>query len=461
MAGVHVRLPDEALTAFSFPITEDELNVAVRSGKWNKAPGLDGIPTDFFQLTWDITKKDILSLVNEMYQTDALPAAQKRGVVSCVPKVQVPTVPTDYRFLTLLNTDLRLFARLLVNRLKPWLSPLLHPSQYCGVKDANILDALAAIRDNAAKAELTHDPVCFLSIDFKEALDKVAHSYLFSVLETYGLGPRMINAIRNLYTDATSVGQINGFITYPVTMDSSIRQGFPLSTRLFAVSLDPLLQQVNDAVRALRPPQHQHTIGTVAYVDDVTFVLRSPREVHLVQQVLNKYVQASGAVINYQKSRALALGSWNPDTPVMGIPYHLEVRILGVLFTNKVRLSTTTSWRLVTQAIRHQAHDSYHRDLALHLRIQYVNIYLLAKAWHLPQIFSHPKVAVARINTVISWYIWKGSVFRVPLSTLYRPKHKGGWQLTHLDAKCRTLLYCRLHQMCTQDSTPSGRWLLR
>jgi hypothetical protein len=33
--------------------------------------------------------------------------------------------------------------------------------------------------------------------------------------------------------------------------------------------------------------------------------------------------------------------------------------------------------------------------------------------------------------------------------------------LTHLDAKCRTLLYCRLHQMCTQDSTPSGRWLLR
>jgi hypothetical protein len=154
------------------------------------------------------------------------------------------------------------------------------------------------------------------------------------------------------------------------------------------------------------------------------------------------------------------LGSWNPDTPVMGIPYHLDVRILGVVF-NTVQLSTTTSWRLVTQAIRRQAPDSYHRDLALHLRIQQVNIYLLAKAWHLAQIFSPPMLAVTQINPVISWYLWKGSVFRVPLSTLHRPKHKGGWQLTHLDAKCRTLLYCRLHQMCTQDLTPFGRWLLR
>jgi hypothetical protein len=152
LAGVHVRLPVEALVAFSLPITEVELNVAVHSGKRNKAPGLDGIPTDFFQLTWDITKTDILSLVNEMYQTDAL---QKRGVVVCVPKVPLLTVPTDYRFLTLLNSDLRLFARLLVSRLKPWLSPLLHPSQYGGVGDANILDALAAIRDTVAEAELT------------------------------------------------------------------------------------------------------------------------------------------------------------------------------------------------------------------------------------------------------------------------------------------------------------------
>jgi hypothetical protein len=100
LAGVHVRLPVEAHAAFSLPITEDELNVAVRSGKRNKAPGLDGIPTDFFQLTWDITKADILSLVNEMYQTDALPSTQQRGIVVCVPKIPLPTVPTDYRFLT-------------------------------------------------------------------------------------------------------------------------------------------------------------------------------------------------------------------------------------------------------------------------------------------------------------------------------------------------------------------------
>ena len=136
------------------------------------------------------------------------------------------------------------------------------------------------------------------------------------------------------------------------------------------------------------------------------------------------------------------------------------MRILGIVFTDTTRLSATTSWNTVTQAIRRQAHDSYHRELALHLRIQYVNVYLLAKAWLLAQIFSPSASTVAQINTAVSWYLWEGSTFRVPLSALHRPKQKGGWQLIHLEAKCRALLYCRLQLMCTKVTTPTGRWLL-
>jgi hypothetical protein len=78
----------------------------------------------------------------------------------------------------------------------------------------------------------------------------------------------------------------------------------------------------------------------------------------------------------------------------MEIPYHLDLRILGVVFANTIRRSTANSWRIVTQAIRHQAHDSYHRELALHLRIQHANVYLLAKSWHLAQIFPPPTLAI-------------------------------------------------------------------
>jgi hypothetical protein len=193
LAQLQVSLPAEARAAFSLSITEEELKVAVWNGKRNKAPGLDGIPTDFFLLAWDTVKTDILSLVNEMYHSDSLPALQKRGVVVCVPKI-----PRRTRFLTLLNADHKLFARILAARLKPWLSSLLHPSQYGGVGNTNILDALATIRDTIAEAEFSHHPVCLLSIDYKEAFDRVAHPYLFQVLETYSFGPHMTTVIRNL-----------------------------------------------------------------------------------------------------------------------------------------------------------------------------------------------------------------------------------------------------------------------
>jgi hypothetical protein len=48
-------------------ITIDELQLAIRQGKERKVPGIDGICHEFFQHTWDVTKNDILSILNSMF----------------------------------------------------------------------------------------------------------------------------------------------------------------------------------------------------------------------------------------------------------------------------------------------------------------------------------------------------------------------------------------------------------
>jgi hypothetical protein len=77
-------------------------------------------------------------------------------------KIPRPTQPEDYRPLTLLTADFKLLARIVANRIRPWINDFLHPSQHCGVQDNNILGAISAIRDTTAEAELTHTPVCIL-----------------------------------------------------------------------------------------------------------------------------------------------------------------------------------------------------------------------------------------------------------------------------------------------------------
>ena len=116
----------------------------------------------------------------------------------------------DYRPFTLLNADSKLLARIIANRILPWVNDILHPNQHCGVQDNNILGAISAIRDTIAEAELTHTPLSILSLDFKGAFDNIAHSYLFAMLESYGFSSKFRQRLMRMYSNATSSIQVNG-----------------------------------------------------------------------------------------------------------------------------------------------------------------------------------------------------------------------------------------------------------
>jgi hypothetical protein len=83
---------------------------------------------------------------------------------------------------------------------------------------------VAATRETVAETELTNEPVCLLSLDFKEAFDRMAHTYLYKVMEHYGFSNWLIERIRRMYDNASSTAQTNGYISRAVPIKSSIRQ---------------------------------------------------------------------------------------------------------------------------------------------------------------------------------------------------------------------------------------------
>jgi hypothetical protein len=62
-----------------------------------------------------------------------------------------------------------------------------------------------------------------------------------------------------------------------------------------------------------------------------------------------------------------------------------------------------------------------------------------SSVWYLAQIFPIQEKHIRQINSAIAYFLWKGEIFRVPLSTLQREKKEGGWGLVDLAAKCRSL----------------------
>ena len=216
-----------------------------------KSPGKDGIVLDFFKILWGEIANDMRTLSTQMLRGRKLSEKQKQGAIVCIPICEKPKTPKDYRPITLLNTDYKIIARLLAARMRSVVPELLHPSQHCGVPENTIFDAVAAIRDAIAYVEKIHRPLCVVSLDLKEAFDRISHKYIWTILCSYGFREEFVVRIAMMYNNATSSVQTNGHISTPIQIRCGVRQGCPLSMTSFALCLNPLLYYLDKRLNGI------------------------------------------------------------------------------------------------------------------------------------------------------------------------------------------------------------------
>jgi hypothetical protein len=163
------------------PITAEELRDALKSGGPNKTQGPHGISREFYVRMWDVISDDILRVMNQMYIHKDITRRQQHGIIVSIPKDTGDITPNGYRPITLMNTDYKLLARIMARRLTPIMAEQISSSQYCSIPGKSILEAVSAMRDVIAHAELKRTPLCILSLDFKSAFDRISHHYLFRI----------------------------------------------------------------------------------------------------------------------------------------------------------------------------------------------------------------------------------------------------------------------------------------
>ena len=104
------------------PFESTEIYRAIQAGGRKRAPGDDGLNREFFSHNWAIIKDDLCEVINQMLWAGNISQQQKRGVIVCLPKAQGNQTPKDYRPITLLNSDYKILARIIAQRLRPVLA---------------------------------------------------------------------------------------------------------------------------------------------------------------------------------------------------------------------------------------------------------------------------------------------------------------------------------------------------
>lgn len=184
--------PSEA-EALDRQISMEETSEALKQLNTGKSPGPDGLTVDYYKSYLDATFPQFLKAFNSLASSSHTNRDLLEAHITMIPKPGKETnIVSNYRPISLLNVDLKLYAKILANRVFPLLSSLV-------------------------------------------SLDQVA-------LKALGFRGRIFQYILALYSSPTARIRVNGHLSAAFSISNSTRQGCPLSP--FILTLEPLLRRI-------------------------------------------------------------------------------------------------------------------------------------------------------------------------------------------------------------------------
>ena len=288
----------------------------------NTAPSPDGIPYGFWKSlsarvaahnkahphdTLPSFWSTFVSLANDIKSHGSARLRFKDANVSMFFKKGDPTLAKNYRPISTMNTDCKLYTNLVNNHLAPWAVAKLHPDQKGFVPGRLITDHTRLAYEVAHLADSTGTNGFLVSLDQAKAYDRVDQSWLLHVLRRMGVDSDLCNTISDLVSGCHSCMRINGGYSTSFSLRQGVRQGDPLSCLLYNFSIEPLAMRLRATLQGFSllglPP-----VKLMFYADDLNLFLCTWEPIAPIRQCLDDASFAIGSLFNHEKTDIKPLG---------------------------------------------------------------------------------------------------------------------------------------------------------
>lgn len=291
-----------------------------------KAAGLNGLPTEL----WKVLDRnyqnhmkqqragpgfDILHCLQLVYNNIQIfgvtpGTAFSEGWMCPLYKKKERNEIANYRPITLMNSDYKIFTKALTTRLNTVAPSLIHKTQAGFMAGRSIFDQVKLTKLIIDYMEATEQNGVIVALDQEKAYDKIRHDYLWKVLEKLEFPDCFISTVRSLYETATTVVILNGVISKPYCVTRGVRQGDPLSCLLFNLAIEPLAAMLRRSpLQGFQVPGVPDKILEQLYADDTTVCLSEHDDFTEMQHILTLWCSASGAKFNISKTEILPVGT--------------------------------------------------------------------------------------------------------------------------------------------------------
>lgn len=448
-------LPVDASLSLLDDITEQEIDSNLRTLNAHASPGMDGLTVDWYQLFFHDLSSFLQAAYTYVFSHSSIPPefGDIQGIV--IPKTPSRISFNSVRFLSIYNVDFKLYAKILVSRLKPVIPAVLHPSQFGLPGGAPLHLVLGQIRDLLQYQKISHSrDYVLLCTDLSRAFDTLSLSFLYHVLQILGFPPPFINALRHIYSLRRIILKINGRFLPKIKMATGLSQGCPLSSIMFSLAMTPLIYTLQANLQGLtiqRTP-----LSVFSYIDDITSIVHSPDEAYGVLLCFQHYGQMAGIHLNIKKSRILCLSPHQSSHYASLCPTTTEHKILGIYWTASLSTTVTINAKVIISSMVSTLQRYKHTFHTLQGRIAFINLYVFSKCYYFLQILPFHEQHYALIRKFIGYFIWHTSCLRISHNTLLKSKSSGGLNLKNLKIQGQALRLNRLlHVICNHADTLS------
>ncbi|KAH9101839.1 hypothetical protein AeMF1_021544 [Aphanomyces euteiches] len=304
------KLSDEAKATLDSPLTASEFADAIRSMSPEKSPGVDGFTAKFYQLDPQLFGKILRVVFQYQLQRGELLKFQRQSATALLYKCGDTANTGNYRPLALMPVETKILSKALAYRLNHVLPSVIHHDQQ-GFVQGRLLHGHVVLLQELQKHFTSTNESAFATFwDFEKAYDRVDWNYLVLVMESVGIGPQFIQWFRLLDNNTSTQLIINGSLGKTIYPNRGVKQGDPLSSLLFVLSIEPLAQHLRDnshlglSFDNLNPPR---ALASLLFADDCTLLSPSKRAIDDQLELVQLYCDASGARLNLGKCKTLLL----------------------------------------------------------------------------------------------------------------------------------------------------------
>ena len=451
------QISDDSKLKLNSPVSNAEILSSLKSLNLNRSPGYDGLPVEFYIVFFHDICDLLLNCYRYSFEQGFLSVSQRNGVITLLPKKDKDPLYVKYhRPISLLNTDYKIIAKVMANRLKLCLNEIIHGDQTGFMKGRNIGSNIRTIIDLIEYCDSNDIPGSIVLLDIEKAFDSVEHDYLYEVLGAFNFGSDFIKWIKAFYCKRSSYIINNGFLSNRLSMERGVFQDCPISPLLFLCAIEVLAISIrnNADIADIKIGAAEKKVSLLA--DDTTcFLNGDPDSFTKLFEILNEFASISGCKINLSKSEAIHIGALKGSTfyPFSneGLTWKTNsFRYLGINFSLNVKalyeLNFIPKLTQIQQIINCWRSRNLSRVFCSH------NFYI----FFLFYVSQFQRLFFKRLNTLFFKFIWKGGNDRVKRNYFYNSYGEGGLRMIDIEAfsKAQKLVWAK-HLL---DTDYNGFW---